>query len=215
MANQKFKIAYIDDDAGNVRTFQRFASDYFDVVKITLKKDINTVVSDIFKEKVNAVVIDYDLRDQNSRINYQGSDIFEKINARLNDFPAFILTSHVGDAEEKTLDVNAIYDRDLIDDNQENILLKRIQRQITNYLNKIDESDSELKKLRKIKKLSLAQEEKIIELDSYLERSLSKGSQLPNSLKKTTDIKKLSQLISETEKLISEIKKDEKRKKSS
>ncbi len=215
MVNQKFKIAYIDDDAGNIRTFQRFVSDYFDVVKIALKKDINTVVDDIFKEKVNAVVIDYDLRDQNSRINYQGSDIFEKINARVNDFPSFILTSHVGDAEEKTLDVNAIYDRDMIGDNQENILLKRIKRQITNYLNKIDESESELKKLRKIKKLNLVQEEKIIELDNYLERSLSKGSQLPNSLKKTTYLKKLSKLISETEKLISEIKKDEKNKKSS
>lgn len=215
MANQKFKIAYIDDDAGNVRTFQRFASDDFDVVKITLKKSIDTVVNDIFKEKVNAVVIDYDLRDQNSRINYQGSDIFEKINNRLNDFPAFILTSHVGDAEEKTLDVNAIYDRDLIDDNQENIFLKRIKRQITNYLNRVEESEAELKKLRKVKKLTLAQEEKIIELDNYLERSLSKGSQLPTSLKKTTDIKKLSKLISETEKLIAEIKKDEKSKKSS
>jgi len=215
MAKQKFKIAYIDDDASNVRTFQRFASDNFDVVKITLKKNIDTVVNDIFKEKVNAVVIDYDLRDQNSRINYQGSDIFEKINNRLNDFPAFILTSHVGDAEEKTLDVNAIYDRDLIDDNQENIFLKRIRRQITNYLNKIEESESELKKLRKIKKPNLAQEEKIIELDNYLEKSLSKGSQLPNSLKKTTDIQKLSKLISETEKLIAEIKKDEKGKKSS
>ena len=210
----KFKVAYIDDDPANVRVFQRFASNDFNVVKISLKKNLDSVIDDIFQEKADAVVIDYDLRELNSKINYQGSDIFEKINERLSDFPAFILTSHVGEAEDKTIDVNAIYDRNIIN-GQGAFLLKRINRQIENYQNKIEESESELKKLRKIKKVNLAQEEKIIELDNFLERSLNKGSQLPSALKKTTDVKKLTELISETAKLISEIKKHEKGKKSS
>lgn len=208
MTSDKFKIAYIDDNDAQIRSFQRSAGQDFDVVKIPLKKNLDNVVADIFDKKVNAAVIDFDLREGNNTINYQGDDIFKKIVERVDNFPVFILTSHVNEAERQSIDINAIYDR-----NAENFL-KRVRRQIENYQRNMKVVESEFTKLKARKKRNLKQEERMIELDTFLERSLDKRSELPKALKKTSDLKKLDELIGDTEKLIKEIKKYEKPKKS-
>lgn len=208
MASDKFKIGYIDDNPTQIRSFQREAAQEFDVVKISLKKNLDTVVSDIFDQKVNAVVIDYDLREGNNKIDYQGDDIFKKVVERVDNFPAFILTSHVNEAEKQSIDMNAIYNRTA--DN----FLKRVRRQIENYQKNLKLVESEFSKLKSRKKRNLVQEERMIELDTFIERSLDKRSELPKTLKKTSDLKKINELIQETDKLIKEIKKHEKPKKS-
>jgi hypothetical protein len=208
MPSDKFKIGYIDDNPTQVRSFQRDAGQEFDVVKIPLKKSLDTVVSDIFDQKINAVVIDYDLREGNNKINYQGDDIFKKVIERVDNFPAFILTSHVNEAEKQAIDINAIYDRDAGN------FLKRVRRQIENYQKNLELVESEFSKLKSKKKRNLVQEERMIELDTLIERSLDKRSELPKTLKKTSDLKKINELIQETDKLIKEIKKHEKPKKS-
>lgn len=208
MPNLKFKVAYIDDNPTQIRSFQRSAGEDFDIVKIPLKKNLDSVVSQIFDEKVNAVVIDYDLREGNNKISYQGDDIFKKVTERVDNFPAFILTSHVNEAERQSIDINAIYDREA--DN----FLKRVKRQIENHLKNLKLVESEFTKLKSRKKRNLVQEERMIELDTFIERSLDKRSELPKTLKKTSDLKKLNELIQETDKLIKEIKKHEKQKKS-
>jgi len=215
MPNNKLTVAYIDDDPVQIRAFQRSATENFEVVKIPLKKNLDDVVSEVFKKKVDALVIDYNLREGNSHINYQGDDIFKKVNEKVENFPMFILTSHVNDAERQSIDINVIYDRDKENEDADKKFFKRVRRQIENYQAKIKTTEIEFNKLKARKTRNLIQEERMLELDSTIERSLNKNSQLPKSLKKTTDLKKLGELIGETEKLIEEIKKNEKKKKSS
>jgi len=207
MSKKKFKVAYIDDDAGNVRIFKIFASEEFDVVAVSLKKKLSEIVDEVFDEKVDAVVIDYDLREGNSQIDYQGNDIFRKINEQVNNFPSFILTSKANKAEDHTIDVNAVYDRDVMKtgETETNSFLVRLKKQIENYHSYLNDLQEELKVLKKTKRKTLFQEERIIDLDGMIERSLSRGSQIPDSLKRTSDFKKLTELVDDTNKLISEI----------
>jgi hypothetical protein len=110
----------------------------------------------------------------------------------------------VSEAEEKFIDINVIYDRGFND------FFKRVRRQMENYQLKINDMEKEFNKLKKSKRKSLKQEERMIELDSMLERSIDKRSEFPKTLKQTADLEKLKELIEETEKLINEIKKHDK-----
>ena len=83
----KYKVAYIDEVGEDIREFQRFAIDFFDVIPIEPVKEIDELVSSILENHVDAIVVDYNLieYDKTHTINYQGNDVVNKILERLED----------------------------------------------------------------------------------------------------------------------------------
>ena len=72
----KYKIAFIDDEDTNIRSYKRKSHDVFDVVDIKLHTELDDTISEIIDNKIHAVIIDFDLTKK-SDINYSGADIVE------------------------------------------------------------------------------------------------------------------------------------------
>jgi len=90
-------------------------------------------------------------------------------------------------------------------------LLKRIRIRIDNYRKRLDESEEEL--LNLIEKndregLSAWEEDRMIELDNFLEKSVSKKDKIPSAWKRPDGLETLNELVRKTGELLKEMKKE-------
>lgn len=111
-----YRIGYFDDEN---REYDNYKVD-FDYHKIELIKvsDIETraqIREFILREKLDAIIIDYDL----SKFHYEdladGNAIVRYLNTEIPDFPSVILTSFAADSRNDNTVINAlILDRDIM-----------------------------------------------------------------------------------------------------
>ena len=203
----KYKIAFIDDEDTNIRSYKRKSHDVFDVVDIKLHTELDDTISEIIDNKIHAVIIDFDLTKK-SDINYSGADIVDALERIMPNFPIFVLTAYIDNAEKNVYDVNKVYVKEEYLANSD-ILNDRIKRQISNFINEIEVKQKRLDELLKKQeenKLSLKDEEELIELDEYIESSFVGISKIPRDLKKIQNADLLNKLITDTEAILTRIK---------
>jgi Skp family chaperone for outer membrane proteins len=210
MRDEKYKIGYIDEDEADVDKFKRFARNDFviNAFDLDMNTTLNSLFQDVLKSEVSALVIDYRLRETNI-IKFNGDEVVNKVKEELHDFPLFILTSHEDDALDAVEDVNIVYEKDLMDDNKGKMLIKRIKTKIEHYYKNLKNAEKELLDLidKKDKDgLTALEEDRLIELDDFLQHSVCKKDRIPNFLKKQEGFEKLNALINKTEELLKEIK---------
>ena len=107
----KYKIAYIDESDADIRLFQRFSFNYFDVIPFIPKDSIEETCNDILESHVDAVISDFEFSEQLSTVHYDGTDLISLFLKKREHFPVFILTSYEDDAISKGDDVNIIYEK--------------------------------------------------------------------------------------------------------
>lgn len=211
----KYKIAYIDESPDETREFQNYAKTEFDVIPITPMSSINDLVAQIINTKAEAVIIDFDLTDKDPKIHYKGNKVAEKILEIREGFPVFIFTSFDEQAIQQSDDVNIIYEKRVMGekDYDEKIKFKeRVKKQIDNYKKKIEAKEKRLLELleaRKQKPLKNIEENELIELDNFLEKSLNKSHLIPSDLKSTTNTQRLNSLLEKADSILEKLKKDE------
>ncbi len=208
----KYRIGYIDETGSEIRAFQRWAKPVFEVIPFLPTPNIEELVENLLSAHLNAVVADFNLNYGDPTIHYNGHDIISKIIERREGFPVFVLTSYEAAALPETDDVNNVYDKNRMNEgwNPDDVrhLLNRFKLQIEKYLKKIAEQEArliELLNLKNQRKLDINEENELIELDSKLEKELNKPSAVPQSLKETTNIYKLSSLIGKVDALLQKI----------
>ena len=201
---EKFRIGYIDDDPAEIRRFKRFARNDFDVVTYELNE--NTTLESLFREVlesgVSALVIDYDLKDKEF-VRFNGEEIVDKINEELHNFPLIIFTAYEDEALDAVEDPNIVYEKEGMGDEKQT-LLKRIRIKIDSYRKNLDESEEELLKLTEKSDregLSAWEEDRMIELDNFLEKSVSKRDKIPSAWKRPGGLEKLNELVRKTDEL--------------
>lgn len=203
----KYKIAFIDDEPKHLRTYKRRANDHFDIVDIELVEELTLLINSIIDNKLNAVVVDFNLTAADVR--YTGADIVDALSIRLPDLPVFMLTAFEDNAEINVYDVNKIYVKEDYFSNSDR-LNKRIKLQINHYLNNIkikqDRISFLLSKLKE-KKLSIQEEEELLELDDYIESSFMGVSTVPKDLKRISNSELLNKLVNNADCILKEIKK--------
>lgn len=211
----KYKVAYIDEVGEDIREFQRFAIDFFDVIPIEPVKEIDELVSSILENHVDAIVVDYNLieYDKTHTINYQGNDVVNKILERLEDFPVFVLTSYDEDAIDNNEDAKIVFEKKLMYASKElpelyeaGIKFKKlINKQIEKYRNKIEEAEKKILALieeGKKRNLSASEEDELKELDKLIEKSLNKKSIIPNIVRENQEAKDISLLLKKVDELL-------------
>jgi PHP family Zn ribbon phosphoesterase len=131
------------------------------------------------------------------------------------------LTNKAADAKLHHIDPFKVIDKELVNVNPEIEeekksgleLIKNIRILIDNYRKEIADAKNELETLLEkadsSKTITALEEERIIELDSFLEKSFSKTNRIPNSLKTTHSLDVLSKLIEDTDELIRNLKENE------
>lgn len=198
----KFKIAYIDEDQSDIRRFQRFSYNFFEVVPIIPKDSIEETCNEIIESHVDAIVSDFEFAEQISTIHYDGTDLVSLFLKKREGFPVFILTSYEDDAISKGEDVNIIYEKKEMDEGEQ--FLERVKAQIEKYKHKLETDEKRLLELiaeSKKRKLDALERDELAELDSKIEKALDKESRISNILREDKEASELSELLNKIDEL--------------
>lgn len=198
----KYKIAYIDEDQSDIRRFQRFSYNYFDVFPIVPKDNILDTCNEILESHVDAIISDFDFAEQLSTVHYDGTDLVSLFLKKREGFPVFILTSYEDDAISKGEDVNIIYEKKEMDGGEK--FLERVKAQIEKYKHKLETEENRLLELiaeSKKRKLDAFEKEELSELDSKIEKALDKESRISNILRDDKEASDLSELLKKVDEL--------------
>jgi hypothetical protein len=192
----KFKIAYVDESGSDIRRFQRFAFNYFDVIGIPPVPSIEETCDIIVENHVDAVIADFDLSEQGPTIHFDGTDLIRKVLSKREGFPVFILTSFEDDAISKGDDVNIVYEKKELDQGEN--FLDRVKTQIEKYKHHLEQNENrllELLQLSQQRKLDAFEKDELKKLDSKIENALDKESQIPDILRDDNEASELSAIL--------------------
>lgn len=204
----KYRVAYIDESEVDIRKFQRFARNYFEVIPFKPNREKEVTAAAILESKVDAVIADFDLSEQDETIHYTGAELVSLILEERELFPVFILTSYEDDAVSKGEDVNIVYEKSEMANGEK--FLERVKNQVEKYYNKLDEAEKKLFALiekGQQTKLDAQEEKELADLDSLIEKSLNKKIVVPDKIKKDTEEDKLGDLLKKVDELAKKLEK--------
>lgn len=216
------KVGIIDDDSSKVTQIMSFilyamngalkqkAYKYsnvsFDVVEITLSPDMNDIAACIIDEKIDALLIDYNLTSY-ATVPYTGVQLARYIQKRFMEFPLFILTSYEDELyEQEVFDVYQIFDfeRYLSEPHERDELHYKLIQQVVKYHKQLELWKKEIESLLPQKGQSAAIDKRILELDSKLEKSIDGHAAIPEEVKNDLKSNKLDELIDKIDLLLKE-----------
>lgn len=130
----------------------------------------------------------------------------------MSDFPCFVLTSFDENAVVDSDDVNFVYVKKVLQFSSANgervSFAQRVKSQIDKYRIRIAKARKDLLSLiekREKGNATVLDEERIIELDTFLEKTYGKDNSIPSELKHTSNLEKLNSLIDKVDCLISKM----------
>lgn len=219
-----YKILFIDEEKDTLQDFEDF------VEKSPLKAKLESIVmfplsnldemiESIIKVAPDAIIADYRLNELKTDIKYNvpynGVDLVEEFQSIRNYFPCFVLTALDDEAVNSSNDVNIVYVKNILYNKEEGNakakFLDRVISQIEHYNNKIENYKKELASLIEIRKKGEADitvENRIIELDDFLERSIDGKSVIPPEFKTLTNSNKLDNILNKVDLLLKKIDED-------
>lgn len=216
----QFKIGIIDDDRAKVTQIMiklkqgfnnasaekqsKYSHYSLEPVEIEIKEEFEEILKDILEKKLDCLLVDYKLSSYKN-VDYSGIDIAKKMDSFIHDFPIFILTSF-----EDDLFLNEIFnayqvfdfERYLNEESERIELNYKIIEQILKSKKQVQKWEEDIKKLLPRAGESREIDEKILEIDSKLEKSLNSTVALPEKLKKDLDSNKLLQLIDKIDSIL-------------
>ena len=198
----EYRIGIIDDDKTKITQLLIFVSQgwddengnlikekYKDIsllpLELQLEGDMNQMVEKIVIEKPDALIIDFKLSSQEN-ISYSGVSLAKAIDEKLRGFPVFILTSYEEDLYEKeSFDAYQVFDFErYINDIEERLEINsKIVQQIKKYNTTLNQWKKELTELLPHAGERASIDERILLLDSLIEKSIDGTSALPQKLK--------------------------------
>lgn len=209
----QFKILYVDEVESERNRFLRYmhtndTEKEFNTVALDPEPELNSFLQKILDEDFDAIITDHKLSEANPNIQYDGLELVEAILKIKIDFPCFVLTSFDDDAVRDGDDVNIVYIKGLMS-NEEGHLAKfiyKIKNQIKHHRKKIQDAKAELLELLRKTYLDAKDEARLIELDTYIEKTTNVPSSLSPQLKSVHNLNELHKMIENTDKLLAELK---------
>ncbi len=210
-----YKILFIDEESTQHDLFM----DYFEQVCPEIVPTcefplatVNDMIQRIEELCPDAIVTDFRLNeiriDIHYNVKYNGIELINAIREQREGYPCFVVTSHDDEAVNGTDDVNLVYIKDILrpaSDNAKVTFAERITRQVDKYRSRIGNARQELSALiekRNNGEANVKDEERIIELDSFLEKSLDSYDSIPKQLKKLSNLDRLNTLINKVDNLL-------------
>ena len=213
----KYKILFIDEEKRQQDEFADFMDNYQDKVELYCRYPLSKLedtMAMIDELHPDAIVSDFKLNDIKEDIKYNVSfDGSELMDAYLDErpgFPCFVLTSFDDEAIYRSHDLNIVYlKRDLHPSKDDKITFAdRIFQKIVSYQTEIAKAQDRLNELIELRRSNLAtsnDEQELIELDTFLERSLGKKTQVPAGMKELSNINRLNELIGKADAILANL----------
>jgi len=221
MNETSYKIGIIDDDEtkitpiitglikgcknenGDIKN-EKYNNYILKPVEIKLFSDIQGIVENVVDNRLDAIIIDYELRSY-SKVDFTGVQLANALEERLYGFPVFILTSYEEQLFSQEL-FNSYqvfdYDRYLNEESERIELNYKIIEQVNKYYKEKQKWEEELLLLLDKADENVAVDERIIELDKRLEKSIDGQSLIPTKLKRELTSDKVSELIEQIDKIM-------------
>ncbi|MCW3105132.1 MAG: hypothetical protein JWO09_3572 [Bacteroidetes bacterium] len=215
-----YTIAILDEEALERGRFVKFLKDEFTIVQIPFASSVDDLISKIKELGVDAIAIDYKLKDHDSRFKENGDFFFKNLIAQLQGFPAFILTKDADKARKESKLINPrfiiskriLYPKLASEEDRigfKDILKYEIQVHQAVIQDKTKRVNA-LEKLRLKNKLDESQENEYIELNNELSKMITGHNEIPMKFFSVETNKKLDDIISKTDALIKKIGKKKK-----
>lgn len=215
----KYKVLFIDEEKRQQDEFADFMDKYQDKVDLICRyplSGLEETIAMIDELRPDAIVSDFKLNDIKEDIKYNvsfdGSELMDAYLGERPGFPCFVLTSFDDQAIYRSHDLNIVYlKRDLHPAKDDKITFAdRIIQKIVSYQTEIAQSQERLNELIELRSNNLAtsgDEQELIELDSFLERSLGKKTQVPEGMKALSNMSRLNDLIGKADAILAKLEK--------
>ena len=221
MVKEQYRIGIIDDDSSKTtqmiqmirlccadesgRTLMEKYENYELIpVELTLETEIDNMIEHIIEKRLDAVIIDYKLSSHRA-ISYTGVSLAKGIHVRLMGFPIFVLTTYRDDLfDHELFDAYLVFDfaRYIGEDKERVEINSKLIEQIKKYRTEIENWKNELESLLPHAGESATIDERILELDSWLERSIDGRTAISLPVKRDFTAEKINELISKIDSLI-------------
>lgn len=198
MEKIKINIGIIDDDESKITQIiskiedgvenadaeivERYENYELVPIELEIKRDINEMLEQIVDCNVRALIVDYKLSSYATTVDYTGVKFAQRTNNKFYDFPIFILTSFEAELfKHEIFNAYQVFDSNrYLNEEKERIELNvKIIEQCLKYEKQIIEWEDELKQLLEHQGESDEVDSRIVELDSFLEKSIDGESALP------------------------------------
>ena len=173
-----YRIGYLDDEN---REYDNYRVDFeYHDIELVKVSDIETKAQlreYILSEKLDAIIIDYDLSKIHHEELVDGNSLVRYLNIEIPDFPSIILTSFAADSRNENTVINAlILDRDImtndVDGPEYADFIKTIVNLITVFHKRlslnVDEYQSLIFKRNNRERLTPIEEQRLINLYKIL-----------------------------------------------
>lgn len=212
---RKYRLGIIDEsEKDRIKTIAHFEdNNIYNFECVILSLDIDSedeLIEQIIENDLDCVAIDYKLIDH-PKLSFNGDIILNKLLSEKYQFPAFILTNLVSDASQENIDDFRIISKRAI--NPESIegeeLITKLKNYVDKYYKEIQEKEDELYDLiekEQLNTLSDVECNRMLELDDFLEHSLSAKSKIPANWKKADTFKEITEMRKLAEEILKEIK---------
>lgn len=223
----KFKILFIDEERDSFDDFLDYveksarAGEIEPITQLPLE-ELDIMIEKIVELNPDAIITDFNLNEKRIDINYNvpynGTELLENFISIREGFPFFVLTAFDDVAINETDDVNKVYVKNILHkSNKEEAtkaratFLDRVIASIKHYRSKLTKAEEDLLQLLEKKKEGNANyddEQRIIELDSFIEKSLDKSSSIPDDYKLSSNADRLGELLSKVDELINKVNRE-------
>lgn len=156
-------------------------------IEMNIVPEIDDLITEVIDNNINALLIDYQLSSFESQVDYTGVEIADKTDNRFLGFPVFVLTSFEAELyKHEVFDSYKVFDFSrYMDDEKERVELnKKIIEQFLKRRKEIEIKKKELDELLTRTNRTPEMDDRIMDLDDFLERSLDGESALSKSQKK-------------------------------
>ena len=207
----RFLIGYVDEDQDDVMYFETLFSDYFDIISYIpdSSTEVDDIIEWVFANNLDLVIVDFNLKENHS-VKFYGNCIIETLNELRYNFPMFIFTGFENDAlieSDESIDDLIRYKNSAMKDYK--ATAKRILNKIEKYYSELNNSKMRHSELISKESLTPSEEDELLELDVFLEKSYGKKGTTPRSLKKSSYLTKLNELIDKADDIINNMDKHE------
>ncbi|SDD30054.1 response regulator [Williamwhitmania taraxaci] len=221
-----YKILFIDEEKETLDDFEEFVEKFPSRVELVPLTALplaskEEMIEYIIKLAPDALVVDFRLNEMKNDIKYNipynGVDLVEEYQSIRNHFPCFVLTALDDEAVNQSEDVNIVYIKNILykkeDENAKAKFLDRVLGQIEHYKSRIEDAKKELDELVNLRKTGNADidiENRIIELDDFLEKSIDAKNSIPSEYKSLSNSNRLDSILNKVDELLRKIDKDAK-----
>jgi len=206
------RLLYIDESEGDIIPFvmKMDGSDIFktEYIRVTDEMTLEELLELIDDFHFDCLVIDYFLK-QEARVSFQGDEVVAAYQNRHPRFPVLMLSNKDDGAIEdaQNIDVTIIRSKKEYTESPE-IFISRLIKMIESYEDSQAKASRELVILKQKEAegtLDAFEEEKLIELDSFLDESLDSSNRIPNAIRASSSTARLDDLIKKADIIIQKL----------